>query len=243
MKLLIMILCIALERYGERFDHYRQFGWFEAWAKTLETKLYFVHPGIVLIATISPVLIVVWLFFALFGGWIFGSVGLVAEIAVVFYCLGPRNIFQYRKLKLEHEMPENYVSQVNRDYFAVMCWYLVFGLKGALCYRLLDRIAVSTRGSHPLAVTVMNYLDWIPARLLGLCYLMVGNFQQVFPFMLANCWSAADKNEFFLTECGMLAVKQEGKGGVTLSQAEQLVWYALVFFFVVIALLTMAAWL
>jgi AmpE protein len=116
------------------------------------------------------------------------------------------------------------------------------GILGAVAYRLIDRLAAK-RNPNSMASMILPYLDWIPARITALFYLLVGNFQQVFPYLLRNVLSPVQKNEEFLTESGMLALKQDGKEPVTLSLAEQLVWYALILLLVITALLTLARWL
>ena len=66
-----------------------------------------------------------------------------------------------------------------RFYFAVAFWFLLFGAPGALAYGFL-------RANSERIAPVMDWVDWLPARVAGFAYLMVGNFSKGMPVWLAH---------------------------------------------------------
>ena len=64
-------------------------------------------------------------------------------------------------------------------WFAVVFWFVLLGPTGALAYRLLFMVAASTslpQQDRDRAANTLFYLEWAPARLLGLAFAIVANF-------------------------------------------------------------------
>ena len=64
-------------------------------------------------------------------------------------------------------------------WFAVVFWFLLLGPCGAAGYRLSFMCARNedlAEEDRQLALRFVHYLDWIPARLLGLSFFLTGNF-------------------------------------------------------------------
>lgn len=66
-----------------------------------------------------------------------------------------------------------------RYYFAVAFWFVLFGAAGSLAYALLRAHADKFR-------TLMNWIDWVPVRIAGFGYLLVGHFSRGFPVWLKS---------------------------------------------------------
>lgn len=73
-----------------------------------------------------------------------------------------------------------------RYYGAVIFWFVIFGVCGALGYALIRNFADSTR-NDPESVfrkhkkvlhKTLYWLDWLPARIVSFGYLIIGNFSQ-----------------------------------------------------------------
>lgn len=90
---------------------------------------------------------------------------------------------------LGEDDPESLHDQVKREivyrgferWFAVVFYFLLLGVAGALIYRLLHLI--TKRSDKPqlgqIAETVIDALDWLPSRLLVFAFALTGNFTAV----------------------------------------------------------------
>ena len=233
MKLLVILLCLVFERYALQLDALRRKQWFHPWFLFLKTRLTVLHPALMLAVCVLPMVLVIGLFIHLFGVML----GLVLQIVVLFFCLGPDAIYPGASKK--STATECFESAL-RQWFAVLFWYVVLGLMGAVLYRLLE-LASREAELNPLASKIMGYLDWIPARLTGVLYLLVGHFQQGYSFALDTWWSGTENNTAFLTGCGLKATQEKGAEEVSVKAAEQLVWHAMILCLVGLACLTLAA--
>ena len=70
----------------------------------------------------------------------------------------------------------------HRHVFGVFFWYLLFGPTGAVVYRLADYAARTWEREAPgdfsgFSVTAWRWMDWIPVRLTGIGFAIVGNFE------------------------------------------------------------------
>lgn len=73
-------------------------------------------------------------------------------------------------------------------WFAVVFWFALAGPAAALAYRLLQLLASGPRTEAAMAEAdtdyqlmaraILNVADWIPARLLGLSFALIGNFTE-----------------------------------------------------------------
>ncbi|MFI4963459.1 MAG: hypothetical protein ACHP6H_06350, partial [Legionellales bacterium] len=91
------------------------------------------------------------------------------------------------------------------------------------------------------ATQLTNILEWIPARLTVLLYLLVGNFQQGFTCFRQYIASSPDSNTRMLSECGLKAVRSNESEEVPMPIAENLVEHAVIVLLVVIAFCTLLA--
>ncbi|WP_444898847.1 regulatory signaling modulator protein AmpE [Microbulbifer sp. VAAC004] len=62
--------------------------------------------------------------------------------------------------------------------FAVLFWFILLGIPGALLFRLSALYAERARGTEQEAVAArwLWLLEWVPVRLMGLSFAIVGNF-------------------------------------------------------------------
>ncbi|MCF6456820.1 beta-lactamase regulator AmpE [Pseudoalteromonas sp. MMG024] len=73
-----------------------------------------------------------------------------------------------------------------RYYGAVIFWFVIFGVCGALGYALIRNFADLTRNDPASAFRkhkkmlhkTLYWLDWLPARIVSFGYLIIGNFSQ-----------------------------------------------------------------
>lgn len=247
MKLLVIVMCLLSERFLMHVSAYTKFHWFNSYKDSLKNKLNAFNSGFVLLLVILPILLLVWFVLYLFGHVLFGIIGLILNIFIFFYCIGPENPFY--PLREENTASKNianeesneaglYLVKVNSQLFTVILWYVLLGPLAILTYRL---IYLSKEDSifHNQAKILTDIIEWLPARLTAFLYLLVGNFQDAVGDFMRLFFNPPQKNPLILQTCGLKAlgdVKEE-----SLPRAEILVEHAVIVLLVLMAFITMAA--
>lgn len=249
MKLLVILLCLFSERYLIHNISYQRFFWFADYYQYIknlaEKNSFFTNPWALLALITLPLIAVTGFIYLLLHGVFFGFMGLLLSLALFFYCLGPQNVFYpptQSDTQSSNELVGDYFAMVNRQLFTVVFWYIVAGPVVAVAYRVIalcrDISPVSFQAGE-----VADVLEWIPARLTVLLFLLVGNFQRGFKLFCSYIFAKPDFNSEMLRECGLLAVKTHESEEVPMTLAEGLVEHAIVVMLVLIALFTLISWL
>ncbi len=174
-------------------------------------------------------------------------------LMVLFYCLGPDNLYQqvnaYLNAYVAKDMTkvqqiaevivaktETHISseqvatvilsQANQRLFAVLFWFICFGVWGALIYRMmqqLDQYLMQSRSG--INVMVMEWLDYLPARLVAISYALAGDIEQALSGWHDNLIFATHKtqglNQSLLISTGKGALNLN----VSMAESEQAVAY------------------
>lgn len=250
MKLLVVVLCLLSERFLMHAISYRRFIWFPAYCNKIQQGFANIslikNPWILLLILILPLVLATALIYGLLHGIAFGFVGLVFSVLIFLYCLGPNNVFYPITLAVD-EMDNtaqisNYLADANTQLFAPLFWYILGGPIAVLIYRLIEScseiIAVREK-----AVLLTNLLEWVPARLTAILYLLVGNFQNGFVAFRQYVLAKPSLNKALLSECGLKAIRTTDAQEIPMPMAENLVEHATIVVLVLIALFTLDAWL
>ncbi|HAT8673165.1 hypothetical protein D7217_02000 [Legionella pneumophila] len=250
MKLLVIVLCLLSERFLIHSVSYQRFSWFNNYClflkKTIDKNKCFSNPWATLIAIILPIVFLTFLVYFSLQSILFGLFGLILSLFIFYYCLGPQNAF-YPILKKQANQTETdaigeYFAEVNSQLFAVVFWYIIAGPIAALTYRLITLCKeinfISTQANQ-----ITNILEWIPARITALLFLLVGNFQRGFHLFVQYVLTYPDSNDKILRGCGLQAVRINDTEEVPMAAAENLVEHATIVLLVFIALFTLVAWL
>lgn len=266
MTLLVILVCLTLERYLYVGSLLYRFRWFDAYLNFLNKRLYNTHlmQGYWAIASvIIPILILVGLVGLLVHDKLHGLLGFVYAALILLYCLGPDNVYvlvaksKSEKLnEFSQDTPMSVQSilwRANDTLFAVIFWFAVLGPIGAVLYRitfLLDQAAQPHDSEyhhlHTATSPVLGMLDWLPVRLETFAFALVGNFKKVLSYWLEHIFTSWHENLNLVIACGYLA---EGwQPGLSLEQEETktalaLIDRSLIIFVAVIALFTMGYWL
>ncbi len=177
MALLVVIISLVLEWALGHRQRLRTLVWFRRYRRTLFDNV----PkswtdglsGVLLI--MLPLLLLMWLIQAQFGGAVFGLFDLAFGVLIVSYCLGPEpfndrvdayivaceNGQHERAQKLAealvgeavpesphqqtHAVTQAILYEANVRIFAVVFWYLLLGPMGALLYRVAAFFVVDSR--------------------------------------------------------------------------------------------------
>lgn len=250
MKLLVVVLCLLSERFLIHSASYQRFIWFNEYSQHILDRIkqnnYFSNPWIQFAAIVLPLILLVSIIYALFHTLFFGFGGLILSVLLFYYCLGPQNPFypssQSDSIESGEQEAMNYFANVNSQLFAILFWYLLLGPLVAFTYRLISLSRPISQVSD-CANQVADILEWIPARITMILFLLAGNFQKGFGYFMQHFISTPDINNKIIAECGLLAVQPGNSEEVSLPIAENLVEYGLIVFLVFIAFFTLVAWI
>jgi AmpE protein len=176
---------------------------------------------------------------------VYGFFGLLLSIVIFFYCLGPQNIFYpitQSETQNDQELVGDYFILANRQLFSVIFWFIITGPIGALAYRLIT-LCREFSPVHEQANETTDLLEWIPARLTVILFLLVGNFQRGVPVLSRFIFAKPETNSEMLRDCGAEAVRNNDKDEISMQAAESLVEHAIIVVLVFIALCTLFSWL
>ena len=158
---------------------------------------------------------------------------LVLQILVLLYCFGPRNLWAdafscinaastnaggfseqaQKTFGVDGTQPEHLLAKVlvaaNVRVFAIVFWYAVLGVAGAVLYRLVEVIVENSSTDMPavreLAVKVGRVLDWLPIRAMSLLFALAGNFAKVIALWRHKTVVDVQQNETLLIDSGFAA--------------------------------------
>ena len=94
--------------------------------------------------------------------------------------------------------------------FAGLFWFIIAGIYGLSTYfviALLSKNAAKFDSSYTelarIATKIRDVFDWIPSRLVGLSYSLVGNFNKGFGYCHKNLWSGFTEVKKFAVDAGL----------------------------------------
>ena len=250
MKLLVIVLCLLSERFLVHASSHHRFRWFSMYGTAMEQRLskitFLSSPWIMLVLALLPMLLAVFIALYISTNWLFGFIGLVLNVIIFYCCLGPVNPFYpVRVSTADHANNEEigtYLAQVNGQLFSVIFWYIVLGPLAALAYRLTS-LCQSQQAISLQASRLTGLLDWVPARITTLLYLIVGNFQAGLRHFTNFFFSQPESNQNLLTTCGLQALGCGGGEPANMPYAERLVEHAVIALLVLLACFTLVAWM
>ncbi len=247
MKLLVIVLCLLIERYWMPLGSSQRFYWFSFYGSVMEkqlAKLSFIGaPWVKLMLFLLPFLGTMFFILHQTSHELFGLVGLFFNVLILFGCIGPGNPF-YPAEDLTGEVHrqgdvEAYLVKANEQLFAVLFWYFMLGPLAVLGYRLISesRRLVCL---NPLASRLTNFIDWLPVRMTVLLYLLVGNFQAGLRNFSQFLIKSPGNNQHMLSVCGLDALGS-GSESIQMVHAKNLVDHSVIVLLVFLALFTMVA--
>lgn len=219
MALIVILICLGIQRYGKFNSYSRQLNWAEPYFAWMTTKLEATLKGHGLLGVsilVLPPLIGVAIIFSLIDGVLGGFGYAVLSIFLLWYCLDARDI---RNDPYEDRSPENLFLTSYRNLFGAIFWFAFFGPVGLSLYIIvvkLENVIVKQQSSSPeepktsleeYMTKTLNILDWVPVRLLGLSYAVVGHFSSVFTSWLKKLSQGLSNTSALVAEWGMTALQ------------------------------------
>ncbi|MGL5742140.1 MAG: hypothetical protein ACRCXC_06140 [Legionella sp.] len=249
MKLFVILVCLFSERSLIHHFSYQRFSWFADYYQKMKNiadrNSAFSNPWALLALIVIPILLVALVVYLVLHHVFFGLMGVLLSIVIFFYCLGPKNAFYpvaQSDTQSNQELVGDYLVSVNRQLFSLIFWYIIAGPIGALAYRLIT-LCCNMNTVSVQASEVADLLEWIPARLTALLFLLVGNFQRGFSHFTRFLLERPEANSDMLRECGLQAIKMNEENEISMLVAEGLVEHALIVMLVFIALFTLVSWM
>lgn len=139
--------------------------------------------------------------------------------------------------------------------FSVFFWYALLGPVAMLMYavvcelRYLPVVAEKSASLSSVLERAVDVLQWLPVRLLGLAFALVGNFAEVFPVWLSSVFASPASNAAYLDKLAQAALSmpldlevvedddtESIEGLVSLLDRSLVVWLA------VLLVLVVASW-
>ena len=211
--LLAVIIALAIGHLAPGVANgLRQFGWYRSWLQWLNAQFpedsVWRGPWGIALALVVPLLVAGLLQVAL-DQPLWGFVGLLFDIVVLFWCWGPRDLdldvaaildapdATSRRAAAARLYPPNATPQLDgaslveavfrnaqRRWFGVLFWFCVLGPFGALLYRLSVLAAEQDADVMPHETLQgarfwLSLLEWPVTQLIALALALVGNFDSV----------------------------------------------------------------
>ncbi|WP_367605653.1 regulatory signaling modulator protein AmpE [Legionella sp. W05-934-2] len=161
----------------------------------------------------------------------------IMNLVIFYFCIGPTNIFypsEKEGVGIQH------LVIANGAIIAPIFWYILLGPLFMLAYRLIE-LASHHQKEQLYCEVIVQWLDWIPARITSLCYLFVGHFQRGLEPFGHYFFAKPQDNNVLLESSGMAAISDDQS---TLSEldAEKALEHSIILYLVFIAIVTIIAW-
>ena len=224
MVLVIVLMALVIQRFLGFNSYSRRFDWALHYFQWMTSKIKQITQGhgfVGLAILVLPVVLVAAIILSLAYGF-FGYLGAgILQLMLVWYCLDGRDI---RKEPYEQAASEVVLSQAYQQLFAILFWYCVFGPVGLVLYITVSQLAhvaprtlVSSVSEAEQDESVLpdylmktlGVLDWLPVRLLGLSFALVGSFAAVFKLWMQKLFEGIANPQALVIEWGEAALKAE----------------------------------
>ncbi len=251
MTFLVVLIALLIERFLN-CSHLRNWHWYSFRERFIEKKLPNSSPYLQLALVWLPPAIVVGIVQLLLRGWLHESILFLFELAIVIYCIGPRNLWVDSTVKTPisddaSTLPEpaflgHVFVQANSRVFGLIFWYAIFGPVAAVLYRTITMLALEPAEGNTcvygaLAKKVHAIIDWIPVRVFTFGFSLAGHFVRTLAVWRKQVKLPPENNEIILIDCGLAALGSEADVAMDKS-AISLVDRVFVITLVVIALLS-----
>jgi AmpE protein len=253
MKLFLIILIgLGLDKWFESGNALRRWQWFDAYVSGFLTGAARINmslewPAFVLFLALPLVILafVCWLLSL----WLFGFLSFLFGLGVFWYCLELPALNNTVILESEHvtevsvstqELVSDTASgfwQTHERIFAIIFWFILLGPVGAVLYRLvwLCEAESSLFATHvpsiwrDYALRVHGVLAWVPARLLGLTYVLAGDFVPTFKTWCDYAFRLGYSREL-VTQCGTVGLRTAPESGAIrdMGMRALIIWLAVI---------------
>lgn len=237
MIFIVTLVALLIERFFD-CSHLRSWDWYLAYQRAIVRQFASLSPYLVIVLAIIPFLIVVGFAQFILDNLLYGVLNVVFQIAVLLYCLGPKNLWAdafgcitalqsdpnvaESKLRAAFNLTPTTETSLHRHFldtifiaanarvFGTVFWFVVAGPLGAITYRAIAVVAADpTSGVFQAARLMHEVLNWLPTRVFTFLFALGGHFVQVLSIWREGVVMGLAGNDFLLTECGAAALALE----------------------------------
>lgn len=136
--------------------------------------------------------------------------------------------------------------------FAGLFWFMIFGVYGVVTYTLINLLRQHSLKVDPnyielikISAKIQSALEWVPSRLVGFSYALVGNFNKGFGYSIRYLWTGLTEVKQFAVDSGLAALDVDG---AEVNQHEnyealEIVSRVLIIWLVMLTLVLIGSWL
>ncbi len=259
MSLISILISLGVQRYAKFNSYSRQIDWLVPYVKWMQSKIKQITKGHGLVGVlilVLPILIAVSIVFSV-TYHLLGLVGYVLlSIVLLWYCLDGRDL---RQEPYETKNVSKLFTLTYEGLFGVIFWFFIFGPVGLTLYYMIVNLRLllekqksdANKDLMAFAIKTQGVLDWVPLRLLGLSYALVGNFSATFKAWMPELLTGIKASHEQAAKWGLEAIthseKKKSKQSADESTSNQmddaitLIDRALLVWLVVMALLSIGS--
>lgn len=276
MRLIVILICIAIIRYSQTSHTSERYAWLQRYAATVAGFMKGLNESWLLtLIVIAPILAIAWILQTILFSGFFYIFGFLYSIFILWYCLWPISLDAQLEINIQQclatsttpdsrPLSTQLLIDANNQIFAVLFWFMVLGPIGAIAYRLISELVLLKNNEqnnedvselagvenfsllNKASSTLLNLLDWIPARLAALGYVITGNFSTGFAQWCQYALQGLQSNRELLATTGLAAMNadmnvtpdfEEARGMLRLIERTLVVWL------IVIAIFTLGHWI
>lgn len=179
----------------------------------------------------------------------------VVSLFITWYYLDAR--FISKKWVGSVKVPEVLALSYQRI-FAVIFWFALLGAVGVVLYTLIASLRIELEGQEQLSenedsllkatIESEGLLDWVPVRLLGLTYALVGEFGPTFQVWYKSLFTGIGRTREQISSWAMVSLGLQAGEGVVLDNdltqsINSLINRSIVVWVVVLALFALGSWI
>jgi AmpE protein len=253
MKLIVILICLAALRYIPLGDHSKRYTKLVAYGISICKWTRSIKGGWgQLFIILLPIFVIVFGLQYFLAQGIFYILAFILNVAVLWYSFWPVTLEEQVETGLKasannpaktREFVTSLFPLANSEIFAVIFWYMVLGPFGALAYRIIVQLASAPQFQANHAAKIFaGLLDWIPARITALSFIMAGDFVEGFSPWAHHLLHGPRVNEDLLVTTGLGAMNIKAKDeydAETVRQSLRMIERALIVWIVIIAIFTL----
>ena len=254
MDLTAILLCLVVQRwfhFDSRSSKYRLFNAYFYWLKKCFKHSSFWH-GIGGVSIIILPLLSIYILIAFFICHLLTTVGCYfLTMVVLWYCMDSHSSTSEN---MAHVTIGEVLINAYRYIFALIFWLLILGSIGVVLYTVVaslnhyleNHFMEEDNNLFFAASRIESILDWIPVRLIGITFALVGHFLATFKRWYAYLHTETISTRQQVIEYGLTALEIKEDHPLLLGEVlaiDGLVNRALWVWLVVIALFTIGRWI
>ncbi len=253
MTFTMVLICLLVQRWLHINVNKPYFSWFDKYVQFVKrhVKQNSWWDGLGgLVAVLLPLVLAYMLVATVLLAFAGGVIYYLVSLCVLWYYMDASLL---SPSVVGKQYPEQLLRDRYRSIFALIFWMVILGPLGVILYAeisrwgsLLSRESNSSEesGLQLKVIQLEGILDWVPMRLLGLTYALLGNFSAIFQTWRQQLFTTVSSSSAAL---GMMALNFKDGASDTVSEEQrvsidQLLNRSLLVWLVVFALFTIGRW-